>query len=97
MQGGTSRSPAPQRRERTAARRTSAGGDPRSSVTVMEGAPGPAALLRAELLDQRPPDLLLVLDERLGLRRRHVPDRNAKVGITLLDARTIERLAKSLG
>src|SRR6266478_4407952 len=54
-----------------------------------------AALLWGELLDKRPPDLLLVLDERLGLRRRHVPDRHADVGKALLHVRRIERLRKS--
>ena len=44
-------------------------------------------LRRRELVHQRPPDLLLVLDERLGLRRRVVADRHAEIGVALLDRR----------
>src|SRR5262245_56332374 len=49
-----------------------------------------------ELLDQRPPDLLLVLNERLGFCRRHVPEWHAKFNITLLHGRRVEGLTKSL-
>src|SRR6185503_13173907 len=77
-------------------RRSNSGGTPIQREDHPRLALPFALLRRSELLDQRPPDFLLVLDERFSFRWRHVPERHAQFRKTLLHARRIERLTKSV-
>src|SRR5712671_3156472 len=54
------------------------------------------SLLRLIFLYERPPELLLVFDKGLGLRRCHDRYRCAELNKALLDARRLKRLTKPL-
>src|SRR5262249_35933195 len=59
--------------------------------------PSVSRLWRREFANQRPPDFLFVLNERLGLLGSVVPDRHAEVRVAFFDRQRVERLAKSVG